>query len=117
MMFLLRRTSLIVLVAMVVAALGLIAAACSDDSSGDTGTAGIIAGIQLLDGSGLHAIDDAISKGTVPPTARTVALKAEAVTRLTKWPKDTEGDAKALADTFRDMAASLDTDRPDLKKA
>jgi hypothetical protein len=109
-----------------VAALGAVAlsaalfAACGE---GDTNAdredlSGVISAITIMDSAGLHDIDDSIrSKQTVPPAARTTALKMQAVTKLTSWPEEFKADAETLAAAFGELAAALDGDKPDLAKA
>jgi hypothetical protein len=95
-------------------------AACGE---GDTGgvadeVTGVISAISIMDKAGLHDIDDSINaRQTVPPTARTTALKMQAVTKLTTWPEEFEADAATLTTAFAELAAALDSDKPDLAKA
>ena len=95
----------------------LVASACSDSDS-SSGDAEIINAINILDTAGLHDIDESISTDkTIPPTARTTAQKLQAVTELTEWPDDLQDDADSLVVVFKDMAAALDGDAPDMTKA
>jgi hypothetical protein len=94
------------------------AAACGDDDGGGSQHAEAISAITILDKAGLHDIDEAINEDKeVPPTARTTALHMQALVNLTDWPGDFDDDARALEKTFADLAASLDSDNPDLGKA
>jgi hypothetical protein len=95
-------------------------AACGegDVDAGKEDLAGVISAITIMDNAGLHDIDESIrSKQTVPPTARTTALKMQAVTKLTDWPEEFKADAETLAAAFAALAAALDSDKPDLAKA
>jgi len=94
-----------------------VASACSEGES-SSGDAEVINGIDILDKAGLHGIDESINTDkTIPPTARTTAQKLQAVTELTEWPDDLQDDADALAVVFKDLAAALDGDAPDITKA
>jgi hypothetical protein len=97
-----------------------LAAACSDDDKGAEGTdtAAVLAAVTFLDSAGYHDIDDAINKEkTVPATARTKALKGEAVLKATAWPSELKPKADALATILGELAAALEGDAPDLAKA
>jgi len=103
----------------VLGATALFASACSEDSSESSNDA-VINAINILSGSGLHGIDDSINEEKeIPASAKTTAMKLEAITRLTEWPSDDDLDTKAeaLADVFKEMAAALDGDAPDMAKA
>jgi hypothetical protein len=98
----------------------LVAAACDDDDGADGGGGDldVIAAINILDNAGLHGIDESINnETTVPPTARTVAQKLETTVKLTAWPEDLRDEADALAKTFEDLAAVLDSESPDMARA
>lgn len=87
-----------------------------DDHDGDH--AEVIAAINFLSNAGLHDIDESINDdGEIPANARTVAQRAEAVTRLTDWPDDLQASADALAQVFADMAVALDGEAPDMAAA
>lgn len=93
-----------------------------DDDNGNSGggssTQGVLQAILYLDGAGLHGIDDSINEdGEIPADAVTVARKAETVTRLTEWPEELKSSADALAQIFADMAATLDSETPDMDAA
>ncbi|PFG73165.1 hypothetical protein [Tepidiforma thermophila] len=97
-----------------------LAAACggSDDDEHAGDTAAVLAAVTFLDGAGYHDIDDAINKDrTVPATARTAALKGQAVVKATAWPAELQPKADALAGILGDLAAALEGDSPDLAKA
>lgn len=102
--------------------LGLLAAfafaACGDDDDHGDDATGALPAITYMDGAGLHGIDESINTDrTIPPTARSTALKLQTVALLTEWPSDVAGDAKTLAGVFGELAAALDGDSPDLAKA
>jgi len=95
----------------------LVSSACSD-GDGSSGDAEVINGINILDNAGLHGIDESINTDkTIPPTARTTAQKLQAVTELTEWPDDLQDDGDALVVVFKDLAAALEGDKPDMTKA
>ncbi|WP_322819726.1 hypothetical protein [Tepidiforma sp.] len=97
-----------------------LAAACGDDSQTDStaDSAAVLSAVTFLDTAGYHAIDDAINKEkTIPATARTAALKGQAVVKATAWPAELQTKADALAAILGDLAAALDGDSPDLAKA
>ena len=109
-----RRGALLAALA-VLLAVGLVACGSEDEAGTNTG---VISAITIIDKAGLHDIDDTIkTKQTIPPTARTTALHLQTVTLLTDWPKDLKGPAKKLATAFGELAASVDSDKPDLAKA
>lgn len=106
----------------VVCVLGVLAAfafaACGDDDDHGDESAGAIAAITYMDAAGLHTIDQSINTDkTIPPTARSTALKLQTVALLTEWPSDVSGDANTLAGVLGDLAAALDGDNPDLARA
>ena len=117
----LRTSAARLLVAGLAALLTLpLAAACggSDDDEHAGDTAAVLAAVTFLDGAGYHDIDDAINKDrTVPATARTAALKGQAVVKATAWPAELQPKADALAGILGDLAAALEGDSPDLAKA
>lgn len=76
------------------------------------------AAVTYFDNSGFHEIDDQLtSKGTLDPTAHTVAVHIQTVALTTDWPKELQAGAKGLAQAMGDFATAIDTDTPDLKKA
>lgn len=94
-----------------------LAVACSGDGS-NSAEVDVVSAITTLDNAGLHAIDESINENQeVPADARTKALRMEAVTRLADWPEEFEDPADELANTFRELAAVLDSDSPDLARA
>ena len=100
------------------------AAACGDDAATtkrtvETPVAAVLAAsIDYLDRAGLHDIDNSINaNATVPANARTVALHAQDVVVLTKWPTEVQDQATRLAAIFGDLATALDSDKPDTKAA
>lgn len=91
-------------------------AACGSDDAGNDDAA--LNAINILDSAGLHGIDDSINaKKEIPASARTTALKLQALTKLASWPSDLEDEAQDLETIFAEMAAALDRDNPDLAKA
>jgi hypothetical protein len=105
-----------------VAAIGILVAACGHDSTSATATppasdspAAIAASITLLDQAGLHDIDTQLNAGKVPPTAQTAASHAQAVLVITAWPPELKAQASDLAATLGVVAKGLNTDTPDLK--
>lgn len=99
-----------------VLALALAAAAC--DETSDRGRYdGVVNSVAILDSAGVHEIDESVNtQQQIPATARTTFLHLETVLRLTRWPAGTlTEDSNTLADLFRDAAAAMDTDTPDLK--
>lgn len=98
--------------------LALLAAACDETTSRGKYDS-MIQGITILDGAGLHAIDQSINTDKkVPPTAQTTYQHLEAITRLTAWPSgDLTQESNKMADIFRDAANALNTDRPDMAQA
>ena len=91
------------------------AAACGDDAEGDSASASeVLTALNFTGNAGLHDIDESINEGgEIPADARTVALRAETVMRVTAWPSALEEEAEALADVFAEMAATLDGESPD----
>ncbi|HMO53008.1 MAG TPA: hypothetical protein PJ994_00760 [Tepidiformaceae bacterium] len=120
-----RRRTLLAAIALVALTGGALFAACGDDDDDDNGHSGsnaqnaeVLNAILFLSGAGLHGIDDSINdEGVVPANARLVAQRAEAVTRITNWPDDIKPQAAALADIFKEMAAALEGDSPDVAAA
>jgi hypothetical protein len=105
------------LVAAIAAAALFVATAC-DGGDSNSDTAAVISAINILDKAGLHDIDTSInSDKKVPATARITALHAQTIVLSTTWPSDTKAASKKLADIFGQLAAALDADSPDLKKA
>ncbi|OAI38486.1 hypothetical protein AYO38_09630 [bacterium SCGC AG-212-C10] len=103
----------------------LVSVACGDDDddSGSNSSASgadvtILQSIKILDGAGLHGIDDGINKDkAIPATARTVALQMRTTLALTDWPSDLDAKATALNKVFQEFATVLDADSPDIAKA
>ncbi len=107
--------------ALTVASIALMAAACGGRfEKGGSAEGEIATATDFLDKAGLHAIDTSINEEKeVPATARTTALHLQAVTKLTDWPGENDLDvrADALARTFGELAAVLESDNPDLARA
>jgi hypothetical protein len=102
------------------AALGLVAAACGDDGAAEaTKQNETINAIYIMDGAGLHGLDESINdQRTVPANAANTYRRLQAVALLTEWPtSELEEKAETLAGVFEQAAASVDTDNPDLAKA
>ncbi len=119
-----RRLPVIGLAALAVTSMALLGACGDDDddaeaAGADTSNAvSVVSGISFLDKAGLHDIDTSINEEkTVPGDARTTALKAASVTKLTAWPADLQDEASALGQIFAEMAAALDGDSPDMAAA
>ena len=110
-------------VATVLAAAALFPSACGDDddlaaSIAVSSNAEITAPLDFLDEAGLHDIETSINnKGEIPATARTVAIRTQAVVLVTVWPKGLQAGATKLAGIFGDMAKSLDGEKPNVKVA
>lgn len=91
--------------------------ACGSEDSGSQQSE-VLSAISILDGAGLHGIDESINEeNEIPADAGTVALKMQAVVELTEWPSDVEDAADQLAQTFSDFAAAVDRDNPDMARA
>ena len=108
-----RRLPVIGLAALAVTSMALLGACGDDDddaeaAGADTSNAvSVVSGISFLDKAGLHDIDTSINEEkTVPGDARTTALKAASVTKLTAWPADLQDEASALGQIFAEMAAA-----------
>jgi len=103
------------------ASLALAALAATACGGGDNEKAQIsasIAAVTYFDNSGFHEIDDQLTqKGTLDPTAHSVAVHIQTVALTTDWPKELQAGAKGLAQAMGDFAMAVDTDKPDLKKA
>ena len=119
-----RKALLIPLFALLAVAGAFLLASCGDDDDDDGATGGhgstdsVLNAILFLDSAGLHDIDDSINDdGEIPADARTIARKAETVTRLTAWPEELQASADTLAGVFADMVAALGGDEPDLTAA
>lgn len=119
-----RKVLLIPLFAMLAVAGAILLASCGGDDDNESGgnshgsAEAVLTAILYLDSAGLHDIDDAINDdGEIPANARTIARKAETVTRLTAWPEELQASANTLADVFAEMAAALEGDAPDLAAA
>jgi hypothetical protein len=115
---LLRRTVLFTAVgSLIVSALGF--AACGGGGNNDKAqVTAAIAAVTFFDSSGFHEIDDQLTqKGTLDPTAHSVAVHIQTVALTTDWPTELRAGAKGLAQAMGDFAAAIDTDTPDLKKA
>ena len=114
-----RTTRALVAFAVIAVLAAVAAAGCG--SSGDSDAArdaAVLNAIGILDGAGLHAIDDSINDDkTIPADARTVALKLQAVTALTEWPKELSTQADALERIFAEMVTALSGDKPDVARA
>jgi hypothetical protein len=100
----------------------LAAAACGGDDNGDeqhgASYEGVISAVTFTSSAGLHDIDEAINDDrTVPATARTAALRAQAVLKLTQWPADLRAEAEALAATLGELAEALDAEPVDMAAA
>lgn len=100
----------------------LAAAACGGDDNGDEQHGapyeGVISAVTFTSSAGLHGIDEAINDNrTIPATARTAALRAQAVLRLTQWPAELRAEAEALAATLGELAEALDADPVDMAAA
>jgi hypothetical protein len=112
---------LVSLTAMAVLASLAFVACGDDDDDGDSGTSGnaeVLNAISIIDGAGMHGIDESINTDkTIPTTARTTAQKMQAVANFTAWPADLESQGKALAGIFGELAAALEGESPDLTKA
>lgn len=103
--------------ALLVSALALAACGGSSDSEKAQMTASIAA-VSFFDNSGFHEIDDQLTqKGTLDPTAHSIAVHIQSVALTTDWPKELQPGAKGLAQAMGDFATAIDTDKPDLKKA
>lgn len=113
------RLTALVTAALAVTLVALSLAACGGGSDSEKAqVAAAIAGVTYLDNSGFHEIDDQLTqKGTLDPTAHSVALHIQAVALATDWPKELQPGAKTMAKAMGDFAAAIDTDNPDLKKA
>ncbi len=109
------RPLLLPLAGLVLLCLGLLTSACGGSSSSPS-DATTIAALNILDSSGMHEIDASIQQGTIPPTAQTTATRLQTVTLLTAWPKDLKAQAVRLAALLGTLAATLDTDTPDIDK-
>ena len=108
-----RQAAPAVAVGLVLAAAGIVAGACSSDSSDPNLAA--IAGITYLDSQPFHEFEvELTEEGTVPATAATVARKAQTVLELTDWPSGVESDAKKLAALMDTFADELEKDTVDL---
>lgn len=96
----------------------LLAASCRDDDSSG-GDAQVLNAINILDNAGLHDIDDAINEDRqIPANARTTVQRLQALTNLTEWPtSDLESQADALEKIFKEFAAALDGENPDMARA
>ncbi|MEX0781346.1 MAG: hypothetical protein WD557_01765 [Dehalococcoidia bacterium] len=91
--------------------------ACGSDD-GASQESEVLSAISILDGAGLHGIDESINEeNEIPADARTVALHMQALVELTQWPSDVEDAADGLAQAFEDFAAALDGDSPDMARA
>lgn len=118
-----RHTRLATPALAVVALLALFAAAaCGGEDDSENAHAasleGVIAAVTFTSSAGLHDIDDAINlEGTVPATARTAALRAQTVLKLTQWPDALRADAEALAATLGELAEALDAEQVDMASA
>ena len=96
----------------------LAAAACGGGDNENAQTTAAIAAVTFFDSSGFHEIDDQLTqKGTLDPTAHSLAVHIQTVALATDWPKELQAGAKGLAQAMGDFAAAVDTDKPDLKKA
>uniref|UniRef100_UPI002ADD80F2 hypothetical protein n=1 Tax=Tepidiforma sp. TaxID=2682230 RepID=UPI002ADD80F2 len=114
------RSALLLAVLGILAAAGLALSACKGDDEAGSGsqTAAVLAAVTFLDAAGYHGIDEAINnEKTVPATARSVALKGQAVVKSTGWPAELEPQANALAGILGELAAALEGESPDLAKA
>lgn len=92
--------------------------ACGGGDSEKAQITAAIAAVTYMDSSGFHEIDDQLTqKGTLDPTAHSVAVHIRAVALATDWPSELKAGAKSVAQAMADFAAAIDTDKPDLKKA
>lgn len=96
-----------------------ILAACGDDAGANDHSpddASIVAAVTIIDGAGFHEIDDAINQEKkIPPTARTTTVRTQTLLRLTAWPTaELEAQASALDVLMGELAASLDSESPDI---
>lgn len=92
-------------------------AACGSDDGGESEATGVLNAITILDGAGLHEIDESVNNDNeIPGNAVTVAERMRAVVALTQWPEDLEGQADQLESLFGEMHEALDADSPDLAK-
>ena len=99
---------------LILATAGLLAGACSSDSSDPNMAA--IAGITYLDSQPFHEFEvELTDEGTVPATAATVARKAQAVLELTDWPSAVKSDAEKLAALMDTFADELEKDTVDIE--
>jgi hypothetical protein len=101
------------------AAVGLLfGASCGGDGdSGASQDAAILNAITLIDGAGLHEMDEAINDGQIPADARTKVQQLQAITNITDWPDDLQSQGEALADIFAEFATALEGDSPDMARA
>ena len=112
----LRRPAALMALAALAFAAAVFAAACGGDEGDGGSDQATVAAISIMDASDLHEVHESIVLDkTIPATARTTALRLEALARLTDWPTDDlDSQALALAGLLRDMAHALDTDTPDM---
>ena len=109
----LRRALLVAAIASLSA---ILLVACGEESEG--GNAEIAAAVSIMDGAGLHAIDESLNtKKEVPATAKNTALHMQTLVLVTEWPSDLKEPAKKLAALFGTLAESLGAAQPDLAKA
>jgi hypothetical protein len=100
------------------ALMALVASACGGGNNDKAQMTAAIAAVSFFDSSGFHDIDDQLTqKGTLDPTAHSVAVHIQTVALTTDWPKELQAGAKGLAQAMGDFAMAIDTDKPDLKKA
>ncbi len=95
-----------------------VAAACGGGNGESAQITASIAAVTFFDSSGFHEIDEQLTqKGTLDPTAHSVAVHIQTVALTTDWPKELQPGAKGLATAMGEFAMAVDTDNPDLKKA
>ncbi len=115
---LLLRRGLLLAVLAGAALFGAAVSGCGGSSSDRAQTTGAIAAVSSFDSSGFHEIDEQLTgKGTLDPTAHSVAVHIQSVALATDWPKDLQAGAKSLAQAMGDFAKAIDTDNPDIKQA
>jgi hypothetical protein len=109
------RSGGLYLAGLVAVLMALVIAGCGSDSSNSN--AEVASAISILDGAGMHEIDESVnSKKEIPPTAQNTALHMQTVLLVTGWPGDLKEPAKKMAALLGTMASTLDTPQPDMAK-